>query len=85
MRRTITVILITLNVDAAVMADESLYSRTFVGSSVPTGSESIEESAESTEEQQPRIPAFGVPTLGGMQFWGDVEFLQGWKIQQNVL
>ncbi|MEZ6040255.1 MAG: hypothetical protein R3C20_07100 [Planctomycetaceae bacterium] len=85
MRRTITVILITLNVDAAVMADESLYSRTFVGSSVPTGNESIEESAESTEEQQPRIPAFGVPTLGGMQFWGDVEFFQGWKIQQNVL
>ncbi|MCA9065275.1 MAG: hypothetical protein KDA96_19535 [Planctomycetaceae bacterium] len=31
------------------------------------------------------IPQSGMPTLGGMQFWGDVRFLQGWKIQENVL
>ncbi|WP_339733708.1 alpha/beta fold hydrolase [uncultured Gimesia sp.] len=24
-------------------------------------------------------------TLGGRQFWGDVQFYQGWKIQQNVI
>ncbi|WP_232100940.1 alpha/beta fold hydrolase [Gimesia fumaroli] len=24
-------------------------------------------------------------TLGGRQFWGDVQFFQGWKIQQNVI
>ena len=24
------------------------------------------------------------PTLGGRQFWGDVTFRQGWRIQQNV-
>lgn len=27
----------------------------------------------------------GVPTMGGRQFWGDVAFRNGWKIQQNVL
>ena len=24
-------------------------------------------------------------TMGGRQFWGDVQFYQGWKIQQNVI
>ena len=28
---------------------------------------------------------FGMKTLGGRQFWGDVQFFHGWKIQQNVL
>ena len=27
----------------------------------------------------------GVPTLGGRQFWGDVRFFSGWRIQRNVL
>lgn len=31
---------------------------------------------------QVRIP---MKTLGGRQFWGDVRFFYGWKIQQNVL
>lgn len=26
----------------------------------------------------------GVQTLGGRQFWGDLVFFQGWRIQQNV-
>lgn len=30
-----------------------------------------------------RMPA--MKTMGGRQFWGDVRFLQGWRIQQNVL
>ena len=30
-------------------------------------------------------PQPGLPTLGGMQFWGDLKFLRGYKIQRNVL
>ena len=30
------------------------------------------------------IPSFGMPTLGGRQFWGDVHFSCGFKIQRNV-
>jgi len=30
------------------------------------------------------IRGSGVPTLGGMQFWADCRWLQGWKIQQHV-
>lgn len=26
-----------------------------------------------------------LPTLGGRQLWGDVQFFHGWRIQQNVL
>jgi hypothetical protein len=27
---------------------------------------------------------FAMKTMGGRQFWGDVQFFQGWRIQQNV-
>ncbi|MDG1896246.1 MAG: alpha/beta fold hydrolase [Fuerstiella sp.] len=27
----------------------------------------------------------GIKTLGGLQFWGDLKFFHGWRIQQNVL
>ncbi|MFY9252211.1 MAG: alpha/beta fold hydrolase [Fuerstiella sp.] len=27
----------------------------------------------------------GIKTLGGRQFWGDVRFFRGWRIQHNVL
>ncbi len=30
------------------------------------------------------VPETGTPTLGGIQFWGDVAFLRNWKIQQNA-
>lgn len=30
------------------------------------------------------VPAYGMPTLGGRQFWGDVQFTCGFKIQRNV-
>ncbi|QDU48375.1 DUF7379 domain-containing protein [Gimesia panareensis] len=30
-----------------------------------------------------KVPA--MKTMGGRQFWGDVQFYQGWKIQQNVI
>jgi pimeloyl-ACP methyl ester carboxylesterase len=45
-------------------------------------------SAQGTPDGQPKkklqvkIP---MKTLGGRQFWGDVTFFHGWKIQQNVL
>ena len=39
---------------------------------------------EEDAAELPRLAKLGVPTLGGMQFWGDVHFLQGWKIQRNV-
>lgn len=31
--------------------------------------------------QKFRLP---IPTLGGRQFWGDLAFFQGWKIQKNI-
>lgn len=30
-------------------------------------------------------PNLATPTLGGRQFWADVEFFHAWRIQQNVL
>ena len=30
-------------------------------------------------------PSWGVPTLGGRQFWSDVHFFHDWRIQQHVL
>lgn len=35
----------------------------------------------------PGLPKFNldIPTLGGRQFWGDVSFFRGYRIQQNVL
>lgn len=40
--------------------------------------------SDANADQQP-TSAFGIPTLGGRQFWGDVRFFQGWTIQKNVL
>ena len=33
----------------------------------------------------PPAPAAGIKTLGGRQFWGDLRFFHGWRLQQNVL
>jgi len=30
------------------------------------------------------VPQPGLPTLGGMQFWADLKFFRGYKIQRNV-
>lgn len=35
------------------------------------------------EEFQEKV--LSMKTMGGRQFWGDVQFFQGWKIQQNVI
>ena len=31
-----------------------------------------------------RPPNLPLPTLGGLQFWGDVQWQEGWRIQQHV-
>lgn len=61
---------------------------TVVGSLFLSSSRSDEESdrvqpdmQNSTEPE--RIPR-GIPTLGGRQFWGDVAFRAGFRIQRNV-
>ena len=37
------------------------------------------------ETSTEKSPQAGLPTLGGMQFWGDLKFLRGYRIQRNVL
>jgi len=49
-----------------------------------------EESASSFDEAPPSKPSKNaawetvMKTMGGRQFWGDVKFFRGWRIQQNV-
>ncbi len=40
------------------------------------------EDADSTEDIERNLT---MKTLGGRQFWGDITFFQGWRIQHNVL
>ncbi|HAH46398.1 MAG TPA: hypothetical protein DCM07_16395 [Planctomycetaceae bacterium] len=47
-----------------------------------------EETAPSSAKiQNEEYPAKGLvmKTMGGRQFWGDIQFFQGWKIQQHVI
>ncbi len=46
--------------------------------------DSIAEEAEDTEMTDAEAPQPGAPTLGGMQFWGDVCYFQGYRIQRHV-
>ena len=41
---------------------------------------------ELATDMLPELPKFNIDskTLGGMQFWGDVAFFRGWRIQHNV-
>ena len=39
---------------------------------------------EQSEDKQPRRQA-SMKTFGGRQFWGDVHFFHGWRIQKNTL
>jgi pimeloyl-ACP methyl ester carboxylesterase len=50
----------------------------------PVESKATPTEIEYTEMSGEPLPQFGVPTLGGMQFWGDVLYFQGYKIQRNV-
>jgi len=48
----------------------------------------LETAAEESDDEDPAngdAPQPGLPTLGGMQFWGDVRYFQGFRIQHNVL
>lgn len=38
-----------------------------------------------TPESEDDETSWTMKTLGGRQFWGDVHFLRGWKIQQNII
>ena len=44
----------------------------------------IAEENEDTNMTESSAPAPGALTLGGMQFWGDVSFFRGYKIQRHV-
>lgn len=46
--------------------------------------ETAAEDVEDAEMTDTRAPQPGPPTLGGMQFWGDVCFFQGYRIQRHV-
>jgi len=45
---------------------------------------SIVEEVEDAEMTDTEAPQPGAPTLGGMQFWGDVCYFQGYRIQRHV-
>jgi pimeloyl-ACP methyl ester carboxylesterase len=42
---------------------------------------------ENAADPQPErsYPNLRLPTLGGRQFWGDISYLSGWRIQHHVL
>lgn len=46
--------------------------------------DSIPEEVEDTEMTDSEAPQPGALTLGGMQFWGDVCYFQGFRIQRHV-
>ncbi len=46
--------------------------------------DSIGEKVEDAEMTDAEIPQPGALTLGGMQFWGDVCYFQGYRIQRHV-
>ena len=46
---------------------------------------STAEEVKDADMTDTKAPQPGAPTLGGMQFWGDVCFFQGYRIQRHVL
>lgn len=62
-------------VGRAVSSDESSESDALPG-------ESADEDPTASGETPPQA---GSRTLGGMQFWGDLKYFQGFRIQRNVL
>ena len=53
--------------------------------SMPCEAEEAVESAAKRKIEEIQRKILTMKTLGGRQFWGDVQFYQGWKIQQNVI
>lgn len=44
----------------------------------------ISDEVEDVAMTDTQVPQPGAPTLGGMQFWGDVCYFQGYRIQRHV-
>lgn len=63
--------------NACAAADESKETRPPETQESPAGMADL--SGDSSPDPQP-----GLPTLGGRQFWGDVHYRQGFRIQQNI-
>lgn len=60
----------------------------FFGQTIAMSDEMEESRAEEIQEIDARasnIPNPANKTMGGRQFWGDLTFCHGWRIQQNVL
>ncbi|HIK92956.1 MAG TPA: alpha/beta fold hydrolase [Planctomycetes bacterium] len=51
------------------------------GAIAVTDDDHVSETSHTESDDGPN----GIKTLGGMQFWGDLKFFQGWRIQQHVL
>jgi len=49
------------------------------------GAAMSDEKPFSSDGNQEARTSGGIKTLGGRQFWGDVHFSRGWRIQHNVL
>jgi pimeloyl-ACP methyl ester carboxylesterase len=59
-----------------------------VGKEEATGSVDDADAASSDEDpaaDSNEVPGPGMPTLGGLQFWGDLKYFHGFRIQRNVL
>lgn len=53
--------------------------------SADCGAEESEVTTLQEKYQEFQKKVLQMKTMGGRQFWGDVQFFQGWKIQQNVI
>ena len=51
--------------------------------SLPAGQAPVAQEPVAQEDDEMK-PNLRTRTLGGMQFWGDVQFFQGWHIQRHV-
>ena len=54
------------------------------GQADESGPHLIAEEVKDEEMTDTEVPQPGAPTLGGMQFWGDVCYFQGYRIQRHV-
>jgi pimeloyl-ACP methyl ester carboxylesterase len=55
-----------------------------LGAGLPVIARAIEEDSDVSNPAEGAVESSGTMTLGGRQFWGDVHFSCGFKIQRNV-
>ena len=73
-------------IDKTVLVASALMLSSTIAAGEDDGPESSSASDDAAEDPAAdQIPRPGFPTLGGMQFWGDLKFRAGFKIQENVL